>query len=170
MDNKVNIKHAGYNNIKSNINLIKSSEDKVIIFTSILPDEGKTKVAFNTALQFANTGKSVMYLDLNFNDKTKNVSIEKSENNLFSYLENRSEFDDVIQRYNFNDKFIDYVFSGHTSDCTSDLYEKPKFKELIDELRNQYDIVILDSPVWTDGPDVKIIATVSDGAIIVIKK
>ena len=100
-----------YKNLRTNI-MLSGKENRVIMFTSCSPNEGKSTVSFNLALSMAESGKKVLFLDL---DLRKSVlvgryKIRKAIKGVTHYLAGQCDLSEVI--YHTNNTGLDMVLSG----------------------------------------------------------
>lgn len=125
----------------------KSAEehgDKVILFASSVPGEGKTTVALNTAVALAQEGKCTVLIDC---DVRKPATIGDFRGlkpaGLVEYLNGTAELADIISQPVDNL----FVINGNTTaDNAAELFRTDKMAELINALREVAELIILDSP------------------------
>lgn len=140
-----------------------------IMFTSALPDEGKSDVAFATASSLAQIGKKVAFIDA---DIRKSVLVSRYQlteqvNGLSQYLSGQKNMEDILYRTSIDNFSV--VFAGPYSPNPAELLEEPLFEELIHTLEVEYDYIIIDTPPMANLIDGAIIARRCDGAILVIE-
>lgn len=157
-----------YKTLRSNIQFC-GSDIKVIGFTSCLPNEGKSSVSLNLAVSMAELGKKVIFIDA---DLRKSVligryRINKPIKGLSHYLSGLNTIDEVI--YEANVKDLHLIFSGQIPPNPSELLNGKKFTNLLEELKEFYDYVIIDTPPLGAVIDAAIVAGVCDGMIQVIQ-
>lgn len=142
---------------------------KTILITSSVPGEGKSFIAANLACAFAQSGSRVLLVD---------CDIRKGRQHYIFNSHNKSGLSNLLLE-NVKEKYMDYIqetriknlsvmFRGVTPPNPSELLGSSKNKELIEILRNEYDIVIFDSAPINGGlTDSIIMSTLVDGAVIV---
>ena len=140
-----------------------------IMFTSALPDEGKSDVAFSVAASLAQIGKKVVFIDA---DIRKSVLVSRYQldgdvNGLSQYLSGQKSREDIIYQTNYEGFSV--IFAGPYSPNPAELLEEDLFSELIKSLKD-YDYVIIDTPPMANLIDGAIVASNCDGAIIVIEQ
>lgn len=153
-------------------NLQFTSVDKklqTILITSSVPGEGKSFIAANLAVAFAQSGSRVLLVD---------CDIRKGRQHYIFGYHNQKGLSNLLLE-NVRDKYKDYIleteiknlsvmFRGVTPPNPSELLGSAKNKELIEILRNNYDVVIFDSaPVNGGLTDSVIMSTLVDGVVIV---
>ena len=164
LDNQVN---EAYKRLRTNVQLC-GSDIKVIAITSNIPNEGKSSVAFNLAISMAESGKKVMFMDC---DLRKSVligryKIKSALKGLTHYLSGLNEYDEVS--YETNVPNLHVIFAGPVPPNPAELLGGNKFKKLLQNLRNSYDYIILDTPPVGSVIDGVIVAQQCDGAIMVV--
>ena len=157
-----------YRSLRTNIGY--SGIDKqvrLIVLTSSHMAEGKSTTAANLAVSMAQSGKNVLLIDADLrkprvhryfnlsNDigltdiVVKNVSTEEAIKK-FSYVENLS-----------------IICSGSVPPNPTEILESKKLAELLQELKEKFDIVIIDTPPVGQLTDGAILASIADGVILV---
>lgn len=145
---------------------------RVICFTSVLPDEGKSTVVMKLAESFATAGDKVLVIDT---DMRKSVLVGryryqtsdgKNIIGLSQYLSGQNELKEVI--YDTENSNLSILFAGHSVANATELLEKEYFKQLLETARQEFDYILLDCPPMTAAIDATIVAKEADGAILVI--
>ena len=142
---------------------------KIIMFTSCLPNEGKSDVAFQLAQEVGNMGKKVLLIDADIRRSVyvNQYKIKEKVNGLSQYLSGQLAKEFLIYQTNFLN--VDMIFSGPMAPNPSELLEEASFSDLLKELRNTYDYIILDTPPLGSVTDAAIVAKECDGAVLVIE-
>ena len=153
-------------------NLQFASVDKklrTILITSSVPGEGKSFIAANLAVAFAQSGSRVLLVDCDIRKGRQHYIFgchnQKGLSNLL--LENvKEKFSDYINETQIKNLFV--MFRGVTPPNPSELLGSSKNKELIEILKENFDVVIFDSaPVNGGLTDSVIMSTLVDGVVIV---
>lgn len=160
--------NEAYKTLRTNIQFC-GNDIKVLTFTSCTPNEGKSSVSFNLAVSFAESGKKVILIDA---DLRKSVLIGRYkvgevDGGLAHYLSGQSSLQEV--RYHTDINNMDIIFSGTHSPNPAELLNGNRFLAMVEELRETYDYVIIDTPPLGSVIDSAIVAKISDGAIIVVE-
>ena len=146
---------------------------KTILFTSSLPDEGKSTVVFDLARSLTESGKSVLVVDT---DMRKSVLVGrlrvKAANGevfgLSHYLSGQRKLNEVL--YATDVKRLFMVFAGPSVPNPTEILEKKYFEELIEFGKEHFDYVILDCAPIGAAIDAAVVAKHCDGAILVISQ
>ena len=142
---------------------------KTIMFTSCLPNEGKSDVAFQLAQEIGNMGKKVLLIDADIRRSVyvNRYKVKEKVKGLSQYLSGQLAKEFLTYQTNFLN--VDIIFSGPIAPNPSELLEEASFSDLLKELRNVYDYIILDTPPLGSVTDAAIVAKECDGAILVIE-
>jgi non-specific protein-tyrosine kinase len=142
---------------------------RVIVVTSPLPNEGKSTSACNVALTLAFGGARVVLVDGDLRAPTvgKYLGVDNSAG-LSSVLAGRHELRDVIHDYG-RDSTLCVLPSGPKPPNPSELLSSQHLVDLVATLANHYDVVVIDAPPLLPVTDAAVLASVADGAVLVIR-
>ena len=154
-------------------NLQFSGDDvKVILFTSVAPDEGKSQLSFDIARSLVENGKKVLFIDTDIR-KSVHVSrlgVKTKDGSpilgLSHYLSGQSEISSV--KYATHIPGLSVIFSGPVVPNATELLDSNKYRTLIKTVRKQFDYVIVDSPPISVAVDASLIADSCDGVVLII--
>jgi capsular exopolysaccharide synthesis family protein len=156
---KVLRSNIGFNNIENKI--------KTISVISSTPKEGKTTVSINLSISLAYTNKRVLLVDA---DLRKPEILKKTGENIgrgiSDYLLGKIDLQDVI--YNTNIKNLFYVPSGVKTQFPSELLQSDSFSAFLKEVKEKFDYIIFDSSALNTVIDAALIASKTDGTLIVL--
>lgn len=146
------------------------SKEKCLIITSSVSGEGKTFISINLALTFALSGKKtvVLEMDLRKPKLTKNIEMENSLG-ISNYLINHATIDEIIRPSKLNDNLF-VISSGPIPPNPAELLMSDKLKELIEQLKNRFDYVLIDSPPIGLVTDALLIGQLVDVSIYVVRQ
>lgn len=142
---------------------------KTILFTSCFPNEGKSDIIFQLAKEIGNMGKKVLLLDADIRKSVyaSRYRVDQTVRGLSQYLS--GQIDKQWIRYTTNFPNMDIIFAGPVAPNPSELLEESVFGELLQELRNEYDYILIDTPPIGSIIDAAIVAKQCDGAVLVIE-
>lgn len=167
-DKPRSIDSEAYRTLRTNIQYLAiNKEIKSILVTSACPKEGKSTVSGNLALSFAQDGKKVIIIDCDLRQPSIHTKFKIS--NLCGITEvliGRETLDTAIQNYKSN---LDILTSGKCPPNPSEMINSTVMSNLLKELKNKYDMLIIDSPPLEVVSDGQILSTKVDGTIIVLK-
>lgn len=138
----------------------------MIVFTSTIPNEGKTTVSINYAMSVAITGKKVILVNCDIR-RFRPFGGLKMEvaNGIESVLLGEKKLNEVIIK-EFEEN-LDILPSKHLNGDITELFLGDRIKELLEDLRKRYDLIVLDTPPLTIATDAAILSEYADGVIYV---
>jgi capsular exopolysaccharide synthesis family protein len=158
-----------YRAIRTNIDFLRRAKRlQVLLVTSAYADEGKTTAASNLAISFAATGRKVLLIDADL----RHPSLDPIHNvdralGLSSLLNDAMSLNFAVQQSRING--LDIVTAGPEVPNPAELLSSPRLVELLDEARNSYDIILVDSSPLLAVTDPAIIGAVADGIILTVR-
>ena len=147
---------------------------RVIMFTSCMPDEGKSTVVFNLGKALTDSGKKVLIVD---SDMRKSVLIHRyhayrPENQeiygLSHYLSGQNTASDILYQTNIDGIFM--VFAGPSVSNPTEMLERVEFQKFIEIGKDYFDYILIDCAPLGAAIDAAIVARVCDGAIMVVEQ
>jgi len=146
---------------------------KVIMFTSSLPFEGKSTSSLLVAITSRQMGKSAIVVDcdLRLPVVAKALRLKDKERGLMPLFEGTCTLDEAISED--PDTGL-HVLAGGSSDENSkinaaDLLSSNLFENIIDQLRERYDIVILDTPPTLLLSDARLVSRLADAVVYTVR-
>lgn len=160
--------NEAFKQLRTNI-IFSGSDIKVICLTSSIPNEGKSNVSFNLALSFAESNKKVLFIDA---DLRRSVLLgryipDHAVLGLTHYLSGINGLDEILYESNISN--LDIIFTGPVPPNPAELLGSKVFTNLINQLREEYDFIIIDTPPLGSVIDSVIIAENCDGVVFVIE-
>lgn len=157
-----------YKTLRTNIQY--SSFDKkikTIVITSAEMAEGKSTVAGNIALTFAQNENKVILIDCDLRRPTVHKNFKTS--NLLGVSEvllGEISLEEAVKKHSAN---MYILTSGKIPPNPSEMMASKSMTKLIEELKNEYDIIILDTAPVNVVTDAQILGTKVDGTILVVR-
>ncbi len=141
---------------------------KSILVTSPGPDEGKSTIASNLAIVVAQSEYSVLLVDADLRNPQlhRAFGLDNSEG-LSTYLAGTSDIENIIQQGPLPRMSI--LTAGPLSPNPSELLSSKRLGDLIETMKQRYDMIILDSPPLMTVSDGVILSSVVEGTILVTK-
>ena len=131
-------------NLKFLLHSKENDDGGVVLITSSVKGEGKTTVSMNIALTLAGKSKTII-IGADIRNPQLHRFVEGKNVGLTDYLVSKETVpDQYIIKSGINDN-LDVLFSGQIAPNPNDLLDRVKFDEMIDYLKTQYEVVILDS-------------------------
>ncbi|CAN7341096.1 MULTISPECIES: CpsD/CapB family tyrosine-protein kinase [unclassified Paenibacillus] len=157
-----------YRALRTNIQFSSIDEElRVIMVTSAGPGEGKSTTLINLAVAYAQTDKKVLIIDGDLRKPTMHHTLRVSNRwGLTNLLTNQLTIREVLQ-----DTFIpnlQIITSGPIPPNPSEILASKKMISTIDELKQSFDVILIDAPPAIAVTDSQIIASRTDGVILVV--
>lgn len=140
---------------------------RVVALTSSEPGEGKSTLSLWLGLRAASAGEKVIIIDADLRRPNLHIALDAhNQPALDEYLTSRKTLDQVIRKD--KDTGADLIFSRPVPGEALDLISSGKMKTLIAELRQRYDLVIIDTPASLAVSDAQALATLADHMLYVV--
>jgi capsular exopolysaccharide synthesis family protein len=155
-------------------NLMFSFSDEgtghVIGITSAVQSEGKSSTASNAAYALAEAGCHVLLLegDLRRPSIGSKLWVAKTPG-LTNLLVSRNNYRDVIQKSTYAPK-MDIITSGDIPPNPSELLASNCMANLMEQLKSDYDYIVIDLPPITAVSDALAVSKFLDGVVMVIRE
>ena len=152
--------------------ILKSKESKgqsdVILVTSSVKAEGKTTVAFNTAVTLAGNSK-VLLIGADIRNPQLQRFVAGSDKGLTDYLiSDDSSVQPYIVPSGLNEN-LDILFSGAMAPNPNDLLEMKKFDEMIESIKHTYRYIVIDSAPVMLVSDTMHLIEIADAILYIVK-
>ena len=140
-----------------------------LLVTSPLFGEGKSTVAYNTAIAFALAGKKVLLLDADMRKPIQHQLFDRpSSPGLTDLLEGKATTASVIHRHR-SVPSLSLLPAGSETSASAELLESDKFNVLLATLTQEYDLVIADSPPILLVSDARILSEKFGATLAVVR-
>lgn len=150
---------------------IQLEEDKarVIAFTSSTDREGKTFVVANLARSLALSGVKLVVIDANLRNPALGMEFDiQPSRHLARAISREISFDEVIQHDHSSS--VDVIVAQADDSPPNLVLGNKRFAALMSELRQRYELVLIDAPSVSYDLDLLRIATLSDTTILVVRQ
>ncbi|MCQ9641723.1 polysaccharide biosynthesis tyrosine autokinase [Chryseobacterium sp. WG14] len=154
-----------------NFMIPKKKDAKVIFVTSTVKGEGKTFVSVNLALTLATPNKKVIIIgsDIRNPQLQRYNPARKGLLGLTEYLySDKVNIKEVVHVSTFN-PYLDVIYSGSIPPNPTELLTNGRYEHLIEELKDQYDYIILDTAPLMLVTDTFLIADMADVTLYVTR-
>lgn len=166
-----NVINEAFRVVRTNLEFMLEEEsgNKVIMVSSVNPGSGKTFVAINLAASFAIQEKRTVVIDLDMRKASLSNYVSECKDGVSAYLSNHvSDWRELVVK-DIERPNLDIIPVGSIPPNPSELLLKPRLAQLIKELRECYDIVIIDCPPVEIVTDATIIAKSVDMTVFIIR-
>ncbi|MBD3920688.1 CpsD/CapB family tyrosine-protein kinase [Paenibacillus sp. PR3] len=158
-----------YRTLRTNIDFSAiDSAIQVIVVTSAGPGEGKSTTISNLAITFAQSERRVVLIDADMRKPTAHHTFRASNRvGLSSLLAHKNQLEDVLQETNVPDLFI--ITAGPIPPNPAEMLASRRMSELLELLKTEFDIILIDTPPLLAVTDAQLIASKSDGVVLVME-
>ena len=158
-----------YRNLRTSILLSGSGRPpKSLVVTSSQPREGKTTIAANLAITLAQTGEKVILLDCDMrNPRLHRIFNMDNADGMSTFLSGNSDLSSLIQQSDIPNLYA--VTSGRLPPNPAELLGSHRMKQGLTLLHEYFDHIVIDSPPVLLFADPRILGTLADGVVFVIK-
>lgn len=162
----------GYNSLRSALLYSTASGlPKTMLVTSSQPSEGKSTTSLAIARGIAKLGRRVVLLDVDLRRPAlhRAIPLLNAENSVgvTSILTSQSSVEDALRDTEIEQ--LKVITSGPIPPSPTELLSSNRMQQLIEELSEQFDLVLLDSPPVLGLADSPLMAALVDGVVIVIQ-
>jgi len=151
---------------------LQTDKTNVICVTSTIKGEGKSFVSHNLALSYSALGKKVLIVggDLRNPQLHKFLGQKRENIGLTTYLSNEN-FNDIASLITkaIIPGGLDYLLTGAIPPNPSELLMRPRFKELLEVLKQSYDMILIDSAPLLLVSDTTAILPLCDSVVYVTR-
>lgn len=156
-----------YRAIRTNLQFTGAGKKmKTIVFTSAVPNEGKSTVVSNLAIVTGQDDKRTLLIDCDLRRPILHRRLSLLNRGLTNCFAEDLALQEVIQRDIFPN--VDVVTSGPVPPNPAELLGSKKMKALLQEAAEDYDYVFLDMPPVLAVTDAVIMSSQTDGTILVL--
>lgn len=148
--------------------VLPESTDKVVLVTSAVAAEGKSYIAANVASSLALMGKKVALVELNLRKPSlgEMFGIIASKG-MSDYLSNGEvSLHDIV---NTTADGLDVYVAGSVPPNPSELLQGSRAAQLMEQLREQYDYVVVDSASLATASDTFSLTNQADATVVVLR-
>ena len=166
-DSNNSLYKESYKNIIANITTKSLDVDKkVILLTSADEVSSKDETVYDLANMYAELKKKVLVIDADLkNNKQAELFKVKSKEGYVDLINSKST---KLDSYITKTKLVDVIPNGSTTLNEVEVISSKRNKDILDKLKEKYDVIIIDAPpiIGTNGTD--ILSTYSDITLLVL--
>lgn len=148
--------------------VLPESTDKVVLVTSAVAAEGKSYIAANVASSLALMGKKVALVELNLRKPSLGEMFGIiASNGMSDYLSNGEvSLHDIVST---TADGLDVYVAGTVPPNPSELLQGSRAAQLMEQLREQYDYVVVDSASLATASDTFSLTSQADATVVVLR-
>lgn len=152
-------------------NLLFMSTDKSLkrlLVTSSAPQEGKSMTTIGIGSTMASTGNRVLIVDTDMRRPRLHRSLGvTNEVGMSTVLLGETKLEDAVKSTEVPGLFL--LPCGPVPPNPAELLHTERFKQLLEQLSDRYDLVLLDSPPLLAASDAAVLSTSVDGVVFVAR-
>jgi len=158
-----------YRSLRTNLAFARAHDAlRTIVLTSPGPADGKSTTVANLAITFAQQGQKTLLIDADLRRAVLDqLFAAPREPGLTDVLVGRARLPDVVSQTEIPN--LDVLGSGPFPPNPSELLGSKAMRDTLQEAREAYDMVLLDSPPLLAVTDAAVLSTMVDGAILVVR-
>jgi len=155
--------------LRANLQFIQTADESMLIsVTSTISGEGKTTVSVNLAAIISLTGKKTIVLNMDMRRPTLHKKFALSnEQGMSTVLSGKATLEDAIQHSEHEN--LDMIASGPIPPNPSELANSKEMLEVIEKLKEEYDVIIMDTPPLGLVADAVSLMRMSDVTLYVLR-
>lgn len=161
--------NEAYRVLRTNMDLMmgRTNRSHVVMFTSFNPNAGKTFSVMNIAASMALKDAKVILIDLDLRKASLSKALDIDHSGVAAYLNGKTDsYRDNAEEIAPN-LFVLPV--GTLPPNPTELLLTDRFKQMIDDMRREYDYVFIDCPPIDVVADASIITEVADMTVFVMR-
>lgn len=141
---------------------------QVLLITSSVQSEGKTTLASNLALSYAQLGKTLL-IDADLRrPRIKHIVDTGATQGLVDYVAGVADFDDCV-RQDAVEPNLHILNSGTTPPNPLELLSSDRFKTILEELRTEFSYIVLDTAPVLPASDAVVLGRLCDALLLAIQ-
>jgi succinoglycan biosynthesis transport protein ExoP len=141
---------------------------RTVLVTSASPGEGKTTTAANLAVSFAQHGMRVLLIDCDLRrGRLHKIFQIPREPGMTELVIGQEEAEGVIRQTDITGLYV--IASGNLPPNPSELLGGERMRKTLASLSEAFDLIVIDTPPLLAASDGAILATLSDGVVLVLR-
>lgn len=159
----------GFRLLRTNLQFLDlDQQPRCIVISSPVPGEGKTMTSTNLGVALAQAGRRTLVIDgdLRRPRVAGQLGLDAAVG-LTTVLVGKADVKEAIQVH--EPSGLHFLASGAKPPNPTEILQSRVTRDLIMELRDSYDMVVIDAPPLLPVADASVLSTIADGTILVIK-
>ena len=138
---------------------------KVFCVSSLYPKEGVTTIVRMLASYLSDIQNSVIVVSTDLKHRDKMIEI--SGYTLRDFLAGHCLWEDIVETVN---EYYDIIHGSNVDEDHSDLLYSDQFTEMINQIKFDYDIVLIDAPSFSSASETIMLSRIADSLILIISE
>lgn len=158
-----------FRTLRSNITFSAVDRElKTILVTSALPGDGKSTISANLATLFAQDGKRVLFIDADMRKPTVQYTFSLTNAAGLSTVLTQQKLAGEVIRESEVSSNLHIMTSGPIPPNPAELLGSRSMTILMNEMAQQYDLIVFDAPPVLSVTDAQLLANKVDGTLLVV--
>jgi len=144
---------------------------KTILFTSSMSGEGKSYVALNLAVSLALLDKKVLLMELDLRKPSVTAKLGLASGKGFSHYVVRPEMKihEIVTASGAHEN-VDLIQAGAIPPNPAELLLHPRAEQLMEQLKSQYDYILMDAPPVGIVTDAQLLSRYADACLYLVRQ
>lgn len=157
-----------YRVLRTNVQYVNvDAESRVLVVTSSMPSEGKSVTAANLAVSLADAGFRTLLIEADLRKPKASSYLDVVGSvGVTTVLLRKIAWRDAVQHTAWG---CDVLAAGATPPNPAELLQSEAMSTLLAEVRQDYDVVIVDAPPLLPVADAALLAAQADGALLAVR-
>ncbi|WP_214824775.1 CpsD/CapB family tyrosine-protein kinase [Exiguobacterium sp. s28] len=157
-----------YRTIRTNLEFTAVDDElQTMVITSASSGEGKSTTSSNLAVVYAQQGKRVLLVDCDMRRPTAHFTFRLSNGiGLSTVLAKKTSVEKATHSTQIEN--LDLIAAGPIPPNPSELLSSKMMDRVLEELKANYDVIILDAPPMMQVADTRLLARKVDGVVLVV--
>lgn len=159
-----------YKSLRTNLSFLSgTSQCKVIMITSSVPEEGKSNVAINLSMTLAEDGKRVLLMDcdLRKGSLSRYLNVKRSHPGISNVVAGQCGLAEALA--SVGGAQFTLLPVGPIPPNPAEMLATDKMASLIKAVREAFDYVIVDTPPVSVVTDAAVLSRLVDGVVLVVR-
>jgi tyrosine-protein kinase Etk/Wzc len=158
-----------YRTLRTNIQFQKlRNKETTLMVTSSAPKEGKSTTIANLAITMAQMGSKTLLVDTDLRRPVIHTVFNlNKDKGVTNFLMGKMTFNEIVKPTMVEN--LSVVTSGPLPPNPSEMLSSEEMEEFVEKSRNNFDLILFDSPPIIAVTDAAILSTKLDGIILVVK-
>ena len=168
VEKKRDIINEAFRMVRTNMEFMLGydARHQVVMLTSMTPGSGKTFICANLSTALAIRNRKVLIIDLDLRKGSLSKYVNDPQLGISNYLSGQvQDYHEVIKPMGK----VDVIPAGSLPPNPAELLLSPRFSQLMETVREEYDFVFLDSPPVEVVADTSIISKYADLTLFVVR-
>lgn len=159
-----------FRSLRSNLGYFTSNKDhQIFMVTSSIPSEGKSFTTLNLASVLAMAGKKTLIVGADLRKPKLFEELQLlNDKGLSQYLSSMATIEEIIQPSSIENLYL--ISGGAMPPNPSELLLKPAMGALLNDLKNRFDYIILDTPPLGLVTDAFVLAPLVNHILFVVRQ